>query len=580
MREFKFTMGADPEFNFISPQNGRGEAQNAMRTFFPKNPKWEETGNGFKLVGKNVGSIGWDGASATGEVRPAPVKDPKEMVNNLKELFSETAKTIPLLEMSTLSFYAPVGGHIHFGITKEIKAKSGAIVAIHKKLSSFYLPIMLSENKLSLQIRIRNNYGKITDHHKDNCFRDPATGVDAYTYEFRTPSAEWLTTPKIAEATIAYLGVVYNEIINNPKNFKKCSDIVYKTDRQGEALQMLAMTEYESLSVLIFEKIKKYIKTFEGYKEYKKEIDYILNPAKVLADKKAVQYNISKGWGLTEKDTISKKFLVSDVLYKVKSENVDLDTVGKMTQMTYNTDVNVELFAKELANRCAVYGWKLKHNYFFYGLRKGMDKFLVANTGQEILMGAEEIVTAGDRSTIKTLLTRMRDRFANNFQMGNQQQIDYGTGEVMNADKKNIMVGIPYKLRMAKKTKTFLEIIHDIENGAYELKHLDKVPQNLNDGGKLYDLFNKKEIKEPVPAVTGISARNEGVVMEELQRMETVNAEDVMSAPVEMPEVNTLREMQEEQNRNIRNLDITLDRLIMDDGTEIPGQQWTRGMAN
>ena len=41
-------------------------------------------------------------------------------------------------------------------------------------------------------------------------------GTDGFTYEFR-PS-EWMTTPKIALATLSYLAVVYHEIINKPRS--------------------------------------------------------------------------------------------------------------------------------------------------------------------------------------------------------------------------------------------------------------------------------------------------------------------------------------------------------------------------
>ena len=55
---------------------------------------------------------------------------------------------------------------------------------------------MISENKTNLNLRIKQHYGELNDFRIDKHF-NYKDGTDGFTFEFRCPSAEWLTTPKI-----------------------------------------------------------------------------------------------------------------------------------------------------------------------------------------------------------------------------------------------------------------------------------------------------------------------------------------------------------------------------------------------
>jgi len=242
IKEFPFTMGADPEFNIVM-QDKQINAQNFFKDIFDKDKTRKDMGY---EIGKE-GSIGWDGASHTAEARPAPANTAAKLTENLGAIFKETAKHAQLFELSTLSNAAPVGGHIHF-LLPDNSTDSTSVKKIHKQLSSFYIPLLLGEDALNLRIRKNNGYGEITDH------RTQEIRGDKYTFEFRVPSAEWLTTPRITLSTIAYLGTVYNEILNHPENMKLVKEILITSNKQAEALQSLSMSSFVFLTQALIQK--------------------------------------------------------------------------------------------------------------------------------------------------------------------------------------------------------------------------------------------------------------------------------------------------------------------------------------
>jgi len=469
-KEFNFTLGADPEFNMIM-QGRRLNTRSTMTSILDKNKEYTKTRDGMGYTAGKEGAIGWDGASATGEIRPAPATTADKIAENLEEIFKKFTKAAPLFDLSTLSYFGVVGGHIHFSIPTEYRTAQ-KIANIHKKVASLYLPILMSENRINLQIRSKIGYGRLGDHRPQFyarvCNENGNNIPDGY--EFRTPSAEWLTTKKIALSTMAYAGTIYNEVINHPEKIKELNDIFFKTEKQAEALQMLAMSDYESLTLGLFKRIKKEIKNFEFYPEYKEEIDYILNTEQVIKDKQRAAYNILNGWGMREeKENPTKKDLLSTRKLNKKLESVNMDMMNSLVNITYNNDVNVETFKKAIVERTAVYNWRLKHTYFLFGNKKGLDNYIVFDNAANMYNGVDKVKTVKDKEAITTLYCKIKDKFeaagAEIYRTGNREiQMMIAGINPEKEEMKKIFIGIPYGDRIKENVKEFIKIIYELEN--------------------------------------------------------------------------------------------------------------------
>lgn len=445
-KSFDFKIGADPEFNLIM-HNKRLHAEELFQHLLQNDKAWKKDSMGFKLA--KAGNIGWDGADATGEIRPAPSNKPEGVIENLYKLFGTVAKQTQIMEFSTLSNKASVGGHIHFEISKELKDTE--LNNIHKKMSSFYIPLLLGEDSVNLRIRNKSGYGKIEDYRTQNF-------GDARTYEFRAPSAEWITTPKVALGTLAYLATVFHEIKHNPKNLKLCKELIIKNQEQAAALHSLSVTNFVYLTQILLNRIKKFVKTFEFYPQYKKEIDFILNPDAVMKEKRKAEFNIMKGWKLEQKINLNKRELLNDTKFKKATLNIDLDNLTSAVYLPYNDDEFVGDFVRALKHRILAFNWKLKNNYFIFGLRTGIEKYIIADKNFDILSGDEQIKTKGDWSCMSNILTKMNSRFYTD----NSGHTSWGKED---EDKKYILIGIPYGDRVKQNKHNFIETIYNIEKG-------------------------------------------------------------------------------------------------------------------
>jgi len=474
-KEFNFKIGADPEFN-LTLQNRKVDAHQTIEfALTGKRPfKMNRQGDGFEV--NDCGNIGWDGSDSTAEIRPKPAHTPQEVIANVKEILKEAIKHINLFDMSTISEFSPIGGHIHFEVPKGERWSDEKRNTLHRKMSSFYLPILMSENKINLNIRIKQGYGSLKDHRIEKKFTY-TDGTDGYTYEFRCPSAEWMTTPKLAQATLAYMAVVYHEIINKPRTFSKYSDVIYRSDKQGDALQTLAIMEFDLLTQQISNKIKKYIKNFEMYAAYKKEIDYIFSPKKIKADKAKAEYNINLGWEFTKNSQPLKRDIISSKKkFKKISANINMDEIKKVMNIHSNDDINVVLFTEAFKDRVSVFQWKLKNNYFIFGIRKGINEIIIKNFAGDFLEGKEIIKTTSDLSAVNNLFSKMKSKFTFNTRPVTQTVIDFKTGKPKNIQDSSILIGLPYDMRIKEDYKPFLESIWNIEKGIIPTKIVNKEP--------------------------------------------------------------------------------------------------------
>ena len=479
IQKFPFKIGADPEFNVLI-QDRHFKADALFKSLFGN--KFPEKTMGYKV--DSAGEVGWDGNSDIAEIRPTPAYTPEKLAANIKKLIKTVVDNGPMLELSTLCDMGTVGGHIHFEMPKGAEAKSQNILSgIDKKLSSFYVPLLQNEDIINMKTRAKSTYGKLTDYRVDQ-------HGDAWTFEFRSPSAEWLTTEKIAVSTLAYFATVYNEIMFHPKNFSKCNDFIFKNEKQSEAIQSLALSNYIIIMNNFKSKIRKYIKTFAAYKQYQKEIEFILSADRVQKEKIKAGYNMAVGWGLTTYKQPNKRLLFSKELANAKNNNnLDLETLIKILPVNYNQDINVADFVNALKYKIIRFNWKLKYVYYFFGLKKGIEDFIIADKNMDWLYGKEQIKTMGDYDEIRKTFTKMNAKFP---YLRTRQQ--------SNTEKNNknyIIMGIPYDLRLNLKTKPMLERLYEIEKGKLKAFKVDSasLPNEIANGkemkspGEIYKIY-------------------------------------------------------------------------------------------
>jgi len=453
-KKFPFKLGADPEFNFVvqNRQSGRLRADALMKDFFRDK---HASNGGYEIPG---GNAGWDGNSATGEIRPEPSHSPAGLAANIGKLYAEICKRSPrAVKLSVRCDTAPVGGHIHFeldDVTKGMSEQKARIV--QKRMSTFYVPVALGEDPANQLLRLQTSYGKFSDWRREN----------GKTFEYRTPSAEWQLTPKIAEATLAYLGTVWYEATHRPNTFKNF-DAVYPNDNSGNAIQSLLTSRYGPLARAITGDIKKLIKGFEYYPMFKEEIDYILNYDKVLRDKQRVHFCINLGWGFEELKQPTKKLINNEAQITKNLGNIDIDRWLELFKVPHNPDTNVRDFVDALKRRILAFDWNLQNEYFMFGMRKGIERPIAMNGAFAFVAGQDQVKTTSDHASIVDTFKRMKQRMQRNFAQ---------------TETRSILLGLPYGMRMKKDIRPIIELIYDMEKEPE--KYLAK---NLKDASLIDD---------------------------------------------------------------------------------------------
>lgn len=503
--KFKFKIGADPEFNVVV-QGRQIHASEIMSLLFEATSerfkKLPQANMGYKV--EEAGNIGWDGASRTGEIRPSPEHSPKKLTENIRKLFEAFAERMPIADLSPLSNLSSAGGHIHLEIPRSIFRKNAEQIPkfsanLIKRLSPFYIPIMAGESLENLKIRKNSGYGKIMD------MRVQAFGED-YTMEFRAPSAEWLISPKITEGILAYIATIYNEILYFPNSFRKLKELVFRSEKQANSVQDIASEKYPAFMEYMIDKIRTGIKTFEKYPVFKEQIDFILSPDKVLKEKENHGWEITRGWGLEKKQKINKRSFLN------KSRRdlvVDADLLNNLIQFRHSEDLCIPEFVSELKNRVVTLGLKMKNTYFFFGLKKGIDKPIVMRGKDEFILGHEQITTFRDKETINARFERLR-----------QRHFSYSRSGV-------IMVGVPYMMRLKNKVKEFLELVYGLEKGELKIlgiKDLKLQDSEVNPLTKLYQSADANETEHQL--VTGDSIASLTPQEEDAAELEDLNPDD------------------------------------------------------
>lgn len=409
-KPFPFLIGGDPEFNIITTQK-KIIAENLIRTLNIRKTK--------------EGGIGWDNHRATGEFWPSPTSTPREMVENLAFLIHKLNAKVPIATLTTSSKSGWIGGHIHLDVpdymfqnwNDRIKGELG------RTLNYFWLLPMMSENPVNITIRQNNGYG-LMNKYQDRYFEN-----DKQTYEFRVPTAEWLTYPKLAEATLTYMAAVWNEIINK-NGISKFREIVFKNITQMDNVSTMVVSHYEPVVKTIFKNIIRAIKTLEFYPAYKRQIDYLFNVKGIMEEKEKLNYDIVKGWN-TERLWFSEP-----VSFKDNDIEPDYNACGQNLPIYWNNDFNMAQVKISIEKQIIKQNIPMNRPFCFYGMKKGIEQFLVTDSNG-IYEGIELHKNIKELQHTISLTERMQENCG--------------------SELKSIAIGIPYDLREKNKLSPVFE---------------------------------------------------------------------------------------------------------------------------
>lgn len=185
-----FTIGADPEFGALDRSGNIVCASDYVD-------------------GGNEAEFGCDGNDMTFELRPAPAKNPLQIVNNIHDIFvRQTIETPELLKLKWIagtwhSGY-PFGGHVHFGLTNRQVNHSEAINHLDHYVGVVSLLLEVKADGIK---RREDSYGGMGDMR-----------TQSWGFEYR-PMSSWLSSPYVAAAILCLSKTVMYEKLNN-SNFK------------------------------------------------------------------------------------------------------------------------------------------------------------------------------------------------------------------------------------------------------------------------------------------------------------------------------------------------------------------------
>jgi len=502
---FPFKIGADPEFLLFLGKK-MAPSKKTLIPYLSKRNLTASGDEGFKV--KTHGVLGWDGHSDTGEMRPTPSNNHEKLTKNIQELYKELNKAVPFLDVTTLSISNPIGGHIHLEIppekTSEIIDNNQKQSIITRMIACLIIPILASEHRLCAASRYSTSYGKASDLRIEN------KGT-TYTVEVRGLSAEWTVNEEITKATLAYMGVIWNEILFHPENIQK-SKIIFKNKTQIGAIQEMLLSDFKPIIKTVTSEIAKLVKTFELYPKYKEEVDTILNIEKIRKIKEDVGWNVNRGWNFKEEKTLTKKEILSSRTVNKKLKELNYEKNSEEYTLTYNNDYNVGLFTNAISERITALGWKLKKEYFFFGLNKEFEGYAIANINKNQFFAVPK--NRPLNSTIETL-EKMKNRFMD-FR-GKSIKIDPQTGKIVGSQRDFILVGIPYDIRADKKINSLISLIWDIDNDIKKAKKKEELTEE--------DFILKKEAPKTTEELQAIEEEKQ--VKEILQEQKEIDLENL-----------------------------------------------------
>jgi len=466
-----FRIGADPEFLLFHGKKAL-DAEKILRLSLTQRARRDiiETPEGFRM--ERRGEIGWDHARSTGEIRPQPAASPVELTNNIASLIVLMKSNLPRIDYTLLSIGSPIGGHIHLDLPRG----KGEQFQEHARMimATFLMPIFASEHPFSSKSRLEGNHAS---HGARGGYGSPddvriGEHENGNTFEIRGISAEWLATPRIAQATLAYMGVVWNETLKREKEITAHSSI-FKTTDQMRATQQLMLSSYSPGATAVVKSLKRLVQTFELYPQFKKEIDFIMNPKAVYKEKERVGWNLSNAWGgkpvnATKRELMNKKKLQEKLMNKRTIPTED------GFHIPYNSDYKIASFSQAITDRIEALSWNITKQYFLFGFKKGVEGYGVMQGNGEVIRHPTN--TPLDRT--HQTFNKMRDKFLSR---NNGLKINPHNGKTLNTEKESqdlFIIGIPYDVRAKDDVDELIHIIWSIENN--KLDSIKNSPATAN----------------------------------------------------------------------------------------------------
>lgn len=482
MPAFAFKLGADPEF--VITLNGlKLNAGEAMRTYIPNYDinATDEHGN----LGTDHNSIA--------EMRPSAEKDPKKIVEHMGAMIAKCAKAMPWSELKTVSVWAPIGGHVHLERTNTPyqDMNDRKRLSVHTALAGLALPLIMGENPVNQKLRMQGGYGSITDLRTDH----------SNTVEFRPLTAEWITTPHIAEATLAYMGVIWHELLNHPENVNKYKEILPKNQEQLTAIQRLAIDEFGIITQKMLQSMHKAVKTFEKYPEFKDLVDFVFDVKAVREEKEKVDYDMIRGWKLSEKKSKmpTKRALFSKKEAKKRIDAINIDMIKNYTKvycLSQNAAIGLTGVRDDIAKHIAAYNWGLENRYFLFGLPKGIPSPMACDSSGDILLGKELLKSLRDAEVVSNIFHQAVEAYKAHpaFSM---KRVDLKTGKSVTDEKHSIVLGIPHDVRTSNDSSTIIKSIYQMEKkrlpAGVMLKELETQGKTDNDLTAAMEAANREE---------------------------------------------------------------------------------------
>lgn len=521
MPTFPFKLGADPEF--VVTMNGRKLSAPKMFNEYLK----DYDGSTVILP---EGQIGKD-HNEIAELRPSPSKDPAVVAKNLKTLIARVHRDLPWAELTTTSLWCPLGGHIHLERTgTPFTEKTQAHMrAIFTAMSGLSLPLLMGESAVNQKLRASGGYGSILDFRTDH----------SNTVEFRPLTAEWLTNERLTKATLSYMGVVWEELVYHTERIREFKGFLPRNEDQLKAIQTLAMDDYKVLTSGLLLKIKKLVRSFSRYEDFKEDIEYIFDVQAVSKEKEAVNYEMARGWGVrTEtkrkiptKTSLLKKDEIAKKIQDVSIENLrNYLNVFTLSSTERSQTVGIEAIIDEIGKVAIAHDWKMNNRFFLFGLPKGIPGIIASDSEKNIIKGTELIKSTRDAKIVDTIFGEAVEAFKQNpaFAM---KSISLKTGKSISSSSHSIIVGIPYEDRMAPNAKNTLLTIYDIERKkeakgicAKELTLPAETDEDLSQRILAADRPTEPPVHPAIPATEGTRVNEQNVtnLERELDRMSSI----------------------------------------------------------
>ena len=450
--ELPFLIGSDPEFLVFFGHNST-PAADLFANYLGGRAKLKtvpiDRGGGYEIG--DHGNVGWDGHIQTGEIRPTAEKTVQAHVKHIGEILKTVHEHIPFISISTLSITSTVGGHIQLDGSEEMWRSEARKSRITKLLATFLMPILASEHKICTGSR-GGQYGKL----EDNRFAQRGSN---WVWEVRGPSAEWIVTEKIATATLAYISAVWQEIIHRDVALMQ-TEVALKTTQQIQGMYTAILSDYRPVRDGIIKSVAETVRGFEFYKEFKDEIEFILDYKSVFEEKKKHGWDPMRGWGFDNAKTPTKKDLLATKKVAEKAKQINMDLMDTSFSVSFNDDYNVSLFADALTERIAALGWKLKKEYYLFGLKKGVQGYLAHDAETKNFYS---MPTNKPKEQTVATVSKMRDKYQQGSRF-NMLRIDPKTGFTRSSFRDVVIIGLPYNLRQKKDIKSLIDLIWRIES--------------------------------------------------------------------------------------------------------------------